>query len=140
MWTLVGARMRSFGSRGLGVSTFPWGCVTDTRERRSRHLSFYNPLDPHGKQVRKDNKQQGRGQALCRAVTGAWTRGDERADARADVRRVTGACKSAREHEEDNKGKSWLPLGNPWVQWPKRRNREKARVSIGRPFEVRGSN
>ncbi|PKI75887.1 hypothetical protein CRG98_003721 [Punica granatum] len=43
MWTLVGAHMRAFGSRGLGVSTFPWGRVTDTRERRSRHLSFYNP-------------------------------------------------------------------------------------------------
>ncbi|PKI73052.1 hypothetical protein CRG98_006547 [Punica granatum] len=35
MWTLVGARMRPFGSRGLGVSTFPWGCVTDTREKES---------------------------------------------------------------------------------------------------------
>ncbi|PKI68949.1 hypothetical protein CRG98_010629 [Punica granatum] len=43
MWTLVGARMHAFGSRGLGVSTFPWGRVTDTRERRSRHLSFYDP-------------------------------------------------------------------------------------------------
>ncbi|PKI75097.1 hypothetical protein CRG98_004571 [Punica granatum] len=43
MWTLVGARMLVFGSRGLGVSTFPWGRVTDTRERRSRHLSFYDP-------------------------------------------------------------------------------------------------
>ncbi|OWM66956.1 hypothetical protein CDL15_Pgr022312 [Punica granatum] len=43
MWTLVGARMRAFGSRGLGVSTFPWGRVTDTRERMSRHLSFDNP-------------------------------------------------------------------------------------------------
>ncbi|PKI64045.1 hypothetical protein CRG98_015577 [Punica granatum] len=43
MWTLVGAHMRAFGSRGLGVSTFPWGRVTDTRERRSRHLSFYDP-------------------------------------------------------------------------------------------------
>ncbi|PKI66329.1 hypothetical protein CRG98_013291 [Punica granatum] len=30
MWTLVGARIRAFGSRGLGVSTFPWGRVTDT--------------------------------------------------------------------------------------------------------------
>ncbi|PKI61606.1 hypothetical protein CRG98_017981 [Punica granatum] len=43
MWTLVGARMCAFGSLGLGVSTFPWGRVTDTRERRSRHLSFYDP-------------------------------------------------------------------------------------------------
>ncbi|PKI69329.1 hypothetical protein CRG98_010263 [Punica granatum] len=34
MWTLVGARMRAFGSRGLGVSTFP-GCVMDTRENES---------------------------------------------------------------------------------------------------------
>ncbi|PKI61609.1 hypothetical protein CRG98_017984 [Punica granatum] len=42
MWTLVGAYMRAFGLRGLGVSTFPWGRVTDTRERRSRHLSFYD--------------------------------------------------------------------------------------------------
>ncbi|PKI48974.1 hypothetical protein CRG98_030641, partial [Punica granatum] len=42
MWTLVGARMRAFGSRVLGVSTFSWGRVTDTRERRSRHLSFYD--------------------------------------------------------------------------------------------------
>ncbi|PKI70941.1 hypothetical protein CRG98_008674 [Punica granatum] len=38
-----GPALRAFGSRGLGVSTFPWGCVTDTRERRSRHLSFYDP-------------------------------------------------------------------------------------------------
>ncbi|PKI64182.1 hypothetical protein CRG98_015428 [Punica granatum] len=43
MRTLVGARMCAFGSCGLGVSTFPWGRVTDTRERRSRHLSFYDP-------------------------------------------------------------------------------------------------
>ncbi|PKI49839.1 hypothetical protein CRG98_029769 [Punica granatum] len=43
LWTLVGARMRAFGSLGLGVSTFPWGRLTDTRERRSRHLSFYDP-------------------------------------------------------------------------------------------------
>ncbi|PKI46432.1 hypothetical protein CRG98_033176 [Punica granatum] len=28
----------------LGIcSTFPWGRVTNTRERRSRHLSFYDP-------------------------------------------------------------------------------------------------
>ncbi|PKI58287.1 hypothetical protein CRG98_021369 [Punica granatum] len=33
MWTLVGARIRAFGSRGLGVSTFSWGRVTDTPER-----------------------------------------------------------------------------------------------------------
>ncbi|PKI57874.1 hypothetical protein CRG98_021713 [Punica granatum] len=26
-----------------GRSTFPWGCVTDTRERMSLHLSFYDP-------------------------------------------------------------------------------------------------
>ncbi|PKI74291.1 hypothetical protein CRG98_005316 [Punica granatum] len=32
MWTLVGAHMRAFGSPGLGVSTFPWGRVTDTLE------------------------------------------------------------------------------------------------------------
>ncbi|PKI57891.1 hypothetical protein CRG98_021730 [Punica granatum] len=38
-----GPALRAFGSRGLGVSTFPWGRVTDTRERRSRHLSFYDP-------------------------------------------------------------------------------------------------
>ncbi|PKI46709.1 hypothetical protein CRG98_032899 [Punica granatum] len=43
MWTLVGAHIPAFGSRGLGVSTFPWGRVTDTLERRSRHLSFYDP-------------------------------------------------------------------------------------------------
>ncbi|PKI39122.1 hypothetical protein CRG98_040487 [Punica granatum] len=43
MWTLVGARIHAFGWRGLGVSTFPWGRVTDTRERRSCHLSFYDP-------------------------------------------------------------------------------------------------
>ncbi|PKI78894.1 hypothetical protein CRG98_000755 [Punica granatum] len=43
MWTLVGARMCAFGSHGLGVSTFPWGRVRDTRERKSRHLSFYDP-------------------------------------------------------------------------------------------------
>ncbi|PKI67424.1 hypothetical protein CRG98_012186 [Punica granatum] len=46
MWTLVGARMRAFRSRSLGVFTFPWGRVTDTRERRSRHLSFYDLLNP----------------------------------------------------------------------------------------------
>ncbi|PKI77277.1 hypothetical protein CRG98_002346 [Punica granatum] len=40
---LSGPALRAFGSRCLGVSTFPWGCVTDTRERRSRHLSFYDP-------------------------------------------------------------------------------------------------
>ncbi|PKI40450.1 hypothetical protein CRG98_039154 [Punica granatum] len=35
--------LRAFGSRGLGVSTVPWGCMMDTRERRSHHLSFYDP-------------------------------------------------------------------------------------------------
>ncbi|PKI33918.1 hypothetical protein CRG98_045691 [Punica granatum] len=43
MWTLVGARIARFWIARLGVSTFPWGRVTDTRERRSRHLSFYDP-------------------------------------------------------------------------------------------------
>ncbi|PKI58240.1 hypothetical protein CRG98_021322 [Punica granatum] len=38
-----GPRARDLKSRGLGVSTFPWGRVTETRERRSRHLSFYDP-------------------------------------------------------------------------------------------------
>ncbi|PKI48810.1 hypothetical protein CRG98_030798 [Punica granatum] len=39
-----GPALRAFGSRGLvGTSTFPWGCASDTRERRSRHLSFYDP-------------------------------------------------------------------------------------------------
>ncbi|PKI60299.1 hypothetical protein CRG98_019310 [Punica granatum] len=38
-----GPALRAFGSIGLGVSTFPRGCVTDTRERRSRHLSLYDP-------------------------------------------------------------------------------------------------
>ncbi|PKI60627.1 hypothetical protein CRG98_018977 [Punica granatum] len=38
-----GPALRAFGSRGLGVSTFSWGRVTDTRERRSRYLSFYDP-------------------------------------------------------------------------------------------------
>ncbi|PKI70485.1 hypothetical protein CRG98_009119 [Punica granatum] len=38
-----GPALRAFGSRDLGVSTFPWGRVTDTSERRSRHLSFYDP-------------------------------------------------------------------------------------------------
>ncbi|PKI59693.1 hypothetical protein CRG98_019869 [Punica granatum] len=33
MWTLVGARMHAFGSRGFGVSTFSWGRVMDTREK-----------------------------------------------------------------------------------------------------------
>ncbi|PKI67607.1 hypothetical protein CRG98_011987 [Punica granatum] len=33
----------SFRSRGLGVSTFLWGRVTDTREKKSRHSSFYDP-------------------------------------------------------------------------------------------------
>ncbi|PKI54153.1 hypothetical protein CRG98_025448 [Punica granatum] len=33
--TLVGACMRAFGSRGLGVSTFSWGRVTGTREKES---------------------------------------------------------------------------------------------------------
>ncbi|PKI70804.1 hypothetical protein CRG98_008799 [Punica granatum] len=35
MWTHVGARMCAFGSRGLGVSIFPWGRMTDTREKES---------------------------------------------------------------------------------------------------------
>ncbi|PKI65419.1 hypothetical protein CRG98_014158 [Punica granatum] len=34
LWTLVGARMRAFGSRSLEVSTFR-GCVMDTREKES---------------------------------------------------------------------------------------------------------
>ncbi|PKI67304.1 hypothetical protein CRG98_012321 [Punica granatum] len=37
-----GPSSHAFGSRGLGVSTFPWGRATDKRERRSRHLSFYD--------------------------------------------------------------------------------------------------
>ncbi|PKI70616.1 hypothetical protein CRG98_008990 [Punica granatum] len=39
-----GAALRAFGSRSLvGTSTFPRGRVADMRERRSRHLSFYDP-------------------------------------------------------------------------------------------------
>ncbi|PKI63918.1 hypothetical protein CRG98_015699 [Punica granatum] len=38
-----GPALCAFRSCGLGVSTFPWGRMTDTRERRSRHLSFYDP-------------------------------------------------------------------------------------------------
>ncbi|PKI56989.1 hypothetical protein CRG98_022615 [Punica granatum] len=30
-----GPASRAFGSRGLGMSTFPWGYVTDTREKES---------------------------------------------------------------------------------------------------------
>ncbi|PKI71092.1 hypothetical protein CRG98_008516 [Punica granatum] len=39
-----GPALRAFGSRGLvGTSTFPRGRASDTREGRSRHLSFYDP-------------------------------------------------------------------------------------------------
>ncbi|PKI49902.1 hypothetical protein CRG98_029686 [Punica granatum] len=37
-----GLALRAFGSRGLGVYTFPWERVTDARERWSRHLPFYD--------------------------------------------------------------------------------------------------
>ncbi|PKI52155.1 hypothetical protein CRG98_027451 [Punica granatum] len=40
-FNLVGARMRA-RSHGLGVSTFPWGRVTDTREKKSP-LPIYDP-------------------------------------------------------------------------------------------------
>ncbi|PKI41859.1 hypothetical protein CRG98_037729 [Punica granatum] len=36
MWTLVGARIACFWIVRLGrLSTFPWECVTDTREKES---------------------------------------------------------------------------------------------------------
>ncbi|PKI40341.1 hypothetical protein CRG98_039270 [Punica granatum] len=38
-----GPHTRDLTPCGLGVFTFPWGRVTDTRERRGRHLSFYDP-------------------------------------------------------------------------------------------------
>ncbi|PKI52635.1 hypothetical protein CRG98_026975 [Punica granatum] len=51
MWSLYGpeslissrpaTRMQGTNCRGLGVSTFPWGRMTDMR--RSRHLPFYDP-------------------------------------------------------------------------------------------------
>ncbi|PKI77708.1 hypothetical protein CRG98_001892 [Punica granatum] len=47
-----GPALRAFGSRGLGVSTFPCGRMTDTRERRSRHLSFYDPKVEGGQVTR----------------------------------------------------------------------------------------
>ncbi|PKI75853.1 hypothetical protein CRG98_003768 [Punica granatum] len=40
----------------------------------------------------------------------------------------------------DGLAREELPLGNSWVPRPKRRNREKARVSIDRAFEACGSN
>ncbi|PKI45012.1 hypothetical protein CRG98_034584 [Punica granatum] len=49
-------------------------------------------------------------------------------------------CKRARGRGQKDRGKGRLPLGSPWVPWLKRRNREKARVSIGRAFVVRGLN
>ncbi|PKI63070.1 hypothetical protein CRG98_016521 [Punica granatum] len=45
---LVGTRMRAFGSRGMGVSTFP-GNACRTRVRSSRHLPFYDPRSRAGK-------------------------------------------------------------------------------------------
>ncbi|PKI78885.1 hypothetical protein CRG98_000746 [Punica granatum] len=39
----------------------------------------------------------------------------------------------------DGLAREELPLGNSWVPQPKRRNREKAQVSIDRTFEARDS-
>ncbi|OWM87232.1 hypothetical protein CDL15_Pgr021221 [Punica granatum] len=51
------------------------------------------------------------------------------------------SCKCAREKlGVDDLVRKELPLGNSWVPRPKRRNREKARVSIDCVFEARGSN
>ncbi|PKI55750.1 hypothetical protein CRG98_023841 [Punica granatum] len=47
MWTLVGACMRTFGSRGLGVPTFPWGRMTNKRENESL-LIILRPARPFG--------------------------------------------------------------------------------------------
>ncbi|PKI70879.1 hypothetical protein CRG98_008770 [Punica granatum] len=51
-----------------------------------------------------------------------------------------GECKRVRGRGQKDWGKRRLPSGCPWVPRPNRRNQEKARVSIGRPFEGRGSN
>ncbi|PKI72872.1 hypothetical protein CRG98_006740 [Punica granatum] len=42
---LSGPASRDFGSRGLGVSTFPWGRVTDTRKKESPLII----LEPEGR-------------------------------------------------------------------------------------------
>ncbi|PKI53183.1 hypothetical protein CRG98_026424 [Punica granatum] len=115
MWTPFGARMRAFGSRGLGVSTFPWGRVTDTRERRSRHSSFYNPKsrviylasgyeervgEVFESRVTRLNAWKGaRVQRMhVRARMGERLGVREHARARQGVRRVTGTRACARVH------------------------------------------
>ncbi|PKI59730.1 hypothetical protein CRG98_019906 [Punica granatum] len=54
------------------------------------------------------------------------------------LRYLCGKC--AREQGEGGNGMGRLPLGNLWVPRPMRKNWEKARISIGRVFEARGSN
>ncbi|PKI45016.1 hypothetical protein CRG98_034588 [Punica granatum] len=95
----------------------------------------------------------GRAGVGAHAVTSERARGNEQASMRRarawGARRwVTGVQRvhcspestvSAREQEEEDE-RIGARGGCPWVLRPKRRNREKALVSIGRAFEVHGSN
>ncbi|OWM84613.1 hypothetical protein CDL15_Pgr014184 [Punica granatum] len=51
-----------------------------------------------------------------------------------------GECKRSGRRGRNFWGKGRLLLGSPWTPRLKSKDREKARVSIGRAFEVRGSN
>ncbi|PKI61508.1 hypothetical protein CRG98_018092 [Punica granatum] len=102
MWTLVGAHMRAFGSRGLGVSTFPWGRVTGTHEKESPLII----LRPEGYEERveevfesrvtrwspwmDDSGREKAWNARLGAREDVWRVG--RCQARVDARYVMGAC------------------------------------------------
>ncbi|PKI35401.1 hypothetical protein CRG98_044211 [Punica granatum] len=79
-------------------------------------------------------------QAGCQRTFGTWMSKSICADERAH--RYFELRVSKRREEEDKGGwaRGRLPLGSPWTQRLKRKNREKDRVSIGRVFEARGSN
>ncbi|PKI66999.1 hypothetical protein CRG98_012607 [Punica granatum] len=64
---LVGARMRAFGSRGLGVSTCP-GCLMDMREKELP-LPVYDPKVEgrnylHSEKLRSGGLNIGNGRAI----------------------------------------------------------------------------
>ncbi|PKI70263.1 hypothetical protein CRG98_009340 [Punica granatum] len=87
MWTLVGARMRAFGSRGLGVSTFLWGLVTDTGWKESP-LIILRPKGAKDACSGKDGNGGARAERWgARACTlGRMARGGQESGARACVR------------------------------------------------------
>ncbi|PKI66058.1 hypothetical protein CRG98_013553 [Punica granatum] len=114
------------------------GCEERVEEVFESRVTRWSPwMDDSGRR-KAWNARLGAREGVRRADarSGARLRGEGHSDARYFG---LGECKREGGKGRNIWGKGRLPLGSLWVPRPMRRNREKARVSIGRAFEARGS-